>query len=183
MSLGGYGGTDVSADRNSKVFNTGNWNQPRQVTLTTNEDINIRDETVTITHIATSTDADYSGVTVASLTVTVVDNDTPQVAGVSIQPGYEQLTVNWTAARNATGYKLQWRRPGESYDTHTRLITINLGFNHDLHHPRSHQPHPVRSAGCRNQNGPKRRPMVRRGHGHAGGAMTTRPTERSLPEE
>ena len=76
---------------------------------------------------ATSADADYSGITVASLTVTVVDNDTAQVEGVSIQPGYEQLTVNWNAAPHATGYKLQWRRPGESYDTHTRLITISSG--------------------------------------------------------
>ena len=85
----------------------------------------------------------------------------------------EQLTVNWNAADHATGYKLQWRRPGESYDTHARLITITFGFNDDVHHPRTHQPQHLRSAGCRNQNGPKRRPMVRRDHRHAGRAITT----------
>ena len=95
--------------------------------VTANEDTNSTDETITVTHTAVSADADYSGITVASLTVNVVDKDTPQVDGMSIQPGYEQLTVNWNAAPHATGYKLQWRRPGESYDTHTRLITITGG--------------------------------------------------------
>ena len=120
----GYDETTVAPHSRSKTFNTGNWNAPREVTLRTIEDADTTDETVTITHQVVSDDADYNGITVASLTVTVVDNDTPQVTGVSIQPGYEQLTVNWSAAPHATGYKLQWRRPGQSYDTHTRLITI-----------------------------------------------------------
>ena len=117
----------MSLDGSPKFFTTTNWNTPQRVRVTANEDTNSTDETVTVTHTATSADADYNGITVASLTVTVVDNDTAQVDGVSIQPGYEQLTVNWSAAHHVTGYKLQWRRPGESYDTHTRLITITSG--------------------------------------------------------
>ena len=127
IAIGGLQGTNVSASSNSNRFTTGNWNTPRKITLTADDDSNSTDETITITHAATSTDPDYSGITVASVTVTVIDNDTPQVEGVSIHPGYEQLTINWNAAPHATGYKLQWRRPGESYDTHTRLITIPSG--------------------------------------------------------
>ena len=127
VSLSGYGSTAVSISQNYHIFNTEDWNTPRAVTVTASEDADSRDKTVTIDHSVTTDDTDYAAITIPSLTVTIIDDDTPQVDGVSIQPGYEQLTVNWTAAPNATGYKLQWRRPGESYDTHTRLITITSG--------------------------------------------------------
>ena len=127
VSLSGYGSTAVSISQNYHIFNTEDWNTPKAVTVTASEDADSRDKTVTIDHSVTTDDTDYAAITIPSLTVTIIDDDTPQVDGVSIQPGYEQLTVNWTAAPNATGYKLQWRRPGEGYDTHTRLITITSG--------------------------------------------------------
>ena len=43
VNIGGYAGTNVSTDMSAKVFNTGNWDQPRQVTVTTTEDANTRD--------------------------------------------------------------------------------------------------------------------------------------------
>ena len=64
------------------------------VTLTTNEDTNTTDETVTVTHAVTSSDADYNGIAVPNLTVNVIDNDTPQVTGVWTQPRNRQLVVN-----------------------------------------------------------------------------------------
>ena len=127
VSLSGYGSAAVSISRNYHIFYTEDWNTPRAVTVTASHDADSRDKTVTIDHSVTTDDTDYGAITLPSLTVTIIDDDTPQVDGVSIQPGYEQLTVNWTAAPNATGYKLQWRRPGESYDTHTRLVTISSG--------------------------------------------------------
>ena len=127
VSLSGYGSAAVSISRNYHIFYTEDWNTPMAVTVTASHDADSRDKTVTIDHSVSTDDTDYGAITLPSLTVTIIDDDTPQVDGVSIQPGYEQLTVNWTAAPNATGYKLQWRRPGESYDTHTRLVTISSG--------------------------------------------------------
>ena len=127
VSLSGYGSAAVSTSQNYHIFYTEDWNTPMAVTVTASHDADSRDKTVTIDHSVSTDDTDYGAITLPSLTVTIIDDDTPQVDGVSIQPGYEQLTVNWTAAPNATGYKLQWRRPGESYDTHTRLVTISSG--------------------------------------------------------
>ena len=127
VSLSGYGSADVSINQNYHVFDTGDWNTPRAVKVTASEDADSRDKTVTIDHSVTTDDTDYAAITLPSLTVTIIDDDTPQVDGVWTQAGDRQLTVNWNAADHATGYKLQWRRPGESYDTHARLITITSG--------------------------------------------------------
>ena len=94
------------------------------MTLTTNEDTNATDETVTVTHIAISTDADYDGIAISDLTVNVIDNDTPRVTGVWTQPGDRQLVVNWTATDKADGYKVQWKAPGDNYNTNARMATV-----------------------------------------------------------
>ena len=62
--------------------------------------------------------------------MTVIDNDTPQVIGVWTQPGDRQLVVNWTATDKATGYKVQWKAPGDNYNTNARMATITSGFDH-----------------------------------------------------
>ena len=121
------GNNDVRTDRTSKTFTTLNWDTPRPVTVWADEDADTTDETVTITHAVTSSDADYNGIAVPNLTVTIIDNDTPQVTGVWTQPGDRQLTVNWTATDKATGYKVQWKAPGDNYNTYGRLATITSG--------------------------------------------------------
>ena len=78
----GYTDTDVSPDRHAKVFNTANWNTPPPVTVKAAEDTDTADETVTMTHTAVSADANYDGITISNLTVTVLDDETPQVTGV-----------------------------------------------------------------------------------------------------
>ena len=121
------GNNDVRTDRTSKTFTTQNWDTPRPVTVWADEDADTTDEAVTITHQVVSDDANYDGITVSNLTVTVVDNDTPQVTGVWTQPGDRQLTVNWTATDKANGYKVQWKAPGDNYNTYGRLATITSG--------------------------------------------------------
>ena len=123
----GYDGTTVAPHSRSKTFNTLTWNVPRQVLLRTIEDADATDETVTINHRVESDDADYHGITVSDLTVNVIDNDTPQVTGVWTQPGDRQLVVNWTATDKATGYKVQWKAPGDNYNTYSRSATITGG--------------------------------------------------------
>ena len=123
----GYDETTVAPHSRSKTFNTGNWYVPREVRLRTIEDADTTDETVTITHRIESDDPNYEGITVSDLTVNVIDNDTPQVTGVWTQPGNRQLIVNWNATDKATGYKVQWKAPGDNYNTNARMATITSG--------------------------------------------------------
>ena len=123
----GYENSTVAPHRPATVFNSLNWNAPREVRLRTIEDADTTDETVTITHRVESDDADYHGITVSDLTVNVIDNDTPQVTGVWTQPSDRQLNVNWAAADKATGYKVQWQAPGDNYNTNARMATITSG--------------------------------------------------------
>ena len=59
--------------------------------------------------------------------MTVSDNDTAQVTGVSVTSGNAQLVVNWTAVDNATGYQVQWKSGGQNYNTGNRQSTVTSG--------------------------------------------------------
>ena len=59
--------------------------------------------------------------------MTVSDNDTAQVTGVSVTSGNARLVVNWTAVDNATGYQVQWKSGGQSYNTGNRQATVTSG--------------------------------------------------------
>ena len=47
--------------------------------------------------------------------------------GLMVEPGNAQLVVQWTAVTNATGYEVQWKSGGESYNTSGRQATIGSG--------------------------------------------------------
>ena len=66
----------------SLVFDETNWNVAQSVTVTAVDDAVAEGlHTGSITHTATSTDANYDGIGIASLTANITDNDT---AGVTI---------------------------------------------------------------------------------------------------
>ncbi len=66
------------------MFTTSNWSQARTVRVVAVEDANGINETVLLTHMATSMDSTYNGSAVTTtLPVTVADND---VAGVTVAP-------------------------------------------------------------------------------------------------
>ena len=109
------------------TFTTVNWQTAQTVTVTAGNDADTTDDTVTLTHSATSTDTDYQGIMIAGVTVTVNDNDTAQVMGVMIEPGNAQLVVEWTAVANATGYEVQWKSSGQSYNNSGRQATVGSG--------------------------------------------------------
>ena len=69
---------DVRVNRTTLNFNTGNWNTPQQVIVTVAEDSDSADESAEITHTATGA-AEYAGIDIAPVVVTVTDNDTPAV--------------------------------------------------------------------------------------------------------
>ena len=78
---------DVTTEEASLVFTDANWNEPQTVTVLAAEDDDaITDANVTISHSASG--ANYEGVTVPGLTVTIIENDE---VGVTIEPA--ALTV------------------------------------------------------------------------------------------
>ena len=127
VTVGGHSGTDVTPNPATLTFTSMNWETARTVTVTAGNDADTANDTVSLTHSAASTDSDYSGISIAGVTVTVNDNDTGQVTGVTVEPGDTELVVEWTAVGNATGYKVQWKSGGQSYNTSTRQATIASG--------------------------------------------------------
>ena len=63
------------------TFSTSDWNRGQTVTVTGVDDFVAQgsDRSVTISHSATSSDANYNGIAIADVSVTVVDDDTPGV--------------------------------------------------------------------------------------------------------
>ena len=85
------------------------------------------DDTVALTHSAASADSGYGGIAIDEVAVTVSDNDTARVTGLTVTPGDARLVVNWTAVDNATGYKVQWKSGGQDYNTTNRQFTVTSG--------------------------------------------------------
>ncbi len=77
--------TAVTLSATSLTFTTDNWNSVQMVTVSGVEDTDANNETVQLTHTATSTDPGYNGaaVTISAVAVTVDDDET---AGVTVSP-------------------------------------------------------------------------------------------------
>ena len=127
VTVAGHAGTDVTRTPGTLTFTTSNWDTVQTVTVTAGDDADTTDDSVTLTHSAASTDTGYSGITIAGVVVTVRDNDTAQVTGVTVDAGDAQLVVNWTAVDNATGYTVQWKSGGQGYNTDDRQATVTPG--------------------------------------------------------
>ena len=76
VTVDGHAGTDVTPSPATLTFTPTNWETAQPVTVTAGNDADTADDTVTLTHSATSADANYQGITIAGVTVTVNDNDT-----------------------------------------------------------------------------------------------------------
>ena len=81
VTVAGHSGTDVTPVPTTLTFTPMNWQTAQTVTVTAVTDADATSDTVSLTHSAASTDANYSGITIAGVTVTVEDNDT---AGVTV---------------------------------------------------------------------------------------------------
>ena len=127
VTVAGHAGTDVTRTPGTLTFTTSNWDTVQTVTVTAGDDADTTDDSVTLTHSAASTDTGYSGITIAGVVVTVRDNDTAQVTGVTVDAGDAQLVVTWTAVDTATGYTVQWMSGGEDYNTGDRQATVTSG--------------------------------------------------------
>ena len=127
VTVAGHAGTDVTPSPTSLTFTSTTWGTAQTVTVTAADDADLVNETVSLTHSATSMDSDYQGITIAGVEVTVTDNDLAQVMGVGVAPGNAQLVVTWTAVSTATGYTVQWMSSGQGYNTGDRQATVTTG--------------------------------------------------------
>ena len=127
VTVAGHAGTDVTRTPGTLTFTTSNWDTVQTVTVTAGDDADTTDDSVTLTHSAASTDTGYNGITIAGVVVTVRDNDTAQVTGVTVDAGDARLVVNWTAVDNATGYTVQWKSGSQNYNTGNRQATVPSG--------------------------------------------------------
>jgi predicted extracellular nuclease len=82
--------TQATASPNTLTFTSANWNVPQTVTVTAIDDLVVEGpHSGSITHTAASADTNYNGITIASVSFGVTDNDS---AGVTVSP----TTVNVT---------------------------------------------------------------------------------------
>ena len=69
-------GSKVSLSPTSMTFTTGNWATPQTLTVTAVDDSSVEgSHSDTITHVISSGDANYSGVSISNITATITDND------------------------------------------------------------------------------------------------------------
>ena len=127
VTVAGHAGTEVLPAPTTLTFTSTTWNTPQPVTVTAADDTDTANDEVTLTHSAASTDSDYDAIVIGGVTVTVEDHDTAQVTGVMVAPGNARLTVGWAAVANATGYEVQWKSGGQSYNTSDRQATVASG--------------------------------------------------------
>ena len=77
VTIGGHAGTNVTPSQTSLTFTTSNWSQAQRVYVSTGSDANTTNESVRLTHEATSPDSLFDGITVPSVVVNVDDDDAP----------------------------------------------------------------------------------------------------------
>ena len=91
------GGADVSVDKTELSFTADNWNQVQTVTVTAAHDADaVADDPVTIRHAVSG--GDYRSVTVASVAVTILEDDTPTLLiadGVASEGDGEMAFTVW----------------------------------------------------------------------------------------
>ena len=170
VTVAGHSGTDVTPNPTTLTFTSTTWSTAQTVTVTAGDDADTEDDTVALTHSAASADNDYGGIAIDEVAVTVSDDDTARVTGLTVTPGDAQLAVNWTAVDNAAGYKVQWKSVGQDYNTGDRQFTDPIGYDDEPHDHEPGQRHRVHGAGERDADRRQRRPAVGGGAGHAGGA-------------
>ena len=119
VTVAGHAGTDVTPDPTTLTFTTVNWATAQPVTVTAAGDADTADDTVSLTHSATSADGDYQGITISGVTVTVSDNDTATVTPPGTGGGGGGFGPAPTAPRFVDGFRVSRplavnARPGDA---------------------------------------------------------------------
>ena len=73
VTVAGHAGSEVSPNPATLTFTALNWATAQTVTVTAGNDADAIDDTVSLSHSATSSDTDYQGIAIAGVAVTVTD--------------------------------------------------------------------------------------------------------------
>ena len=76
-----------------------------------------------------------------------------------LTPGDGELAVAWAPLANATGYEVQWKSGGQSYNNQRAAGHDQFGFDREPHDPQPHQRDHVHGAGESDPHGRQRRPV------------------------
>ena len=77
VTIGGHAGTNVTPNLTSLTFTTTNWSRSQSVFVSTTADANRTNESVRLTHTATSSDSLFDDIPIPSVIVNVDDQDAP----------------------------------------------------------------------------------------------------------
>ncbi len=79
VAIGGIADAELSLDKTTLTFTTGNWDAAQTVIVTADQDDDaVDEEVVNITHVVSSTaDSQYDGLAAADVSVTVTDDEVP----------------------------------------------------------------------------------------------------------
>ena len=127
VTVAGHSGTDLGVSPETLTFSPynpqlampeSNWSVWQTVTLTAAADDDSASEEVVLTHTATATAGDYMGLNVAkAVTVTVVDDDLPQLAvadaAAVVEGGNAEFAVTLSAAA-AAAVTVDWAVSGDT---------------------------------------------------------------------
>ena len=95
VAVAGHAGTPLTRSPSSLTFSTSNWNQPQWVSVAAAADSNTTNESVTLTHTATSSDSLFDGITIPSVIVNVDDQDPPDyhIRTIAVPQGSDALPL------------------------------------------------------------------------------------------
>jgi uncharacterized repeat protein (TIGR01451 family) len=110
--------SQVTAAPTSVIFTTGNWNVAQTVTVSAVDDAVVEgDHSGTLSHVVSSGDSNYNGISVPALDVAITDNDS---AVVSFSP----ISVSQTEATSPMMFNVTLSNPVQSGVT----LSVNSAF-------------------------------------------------------
>ena len=102
--------TDVTVAPSSLTFTSANWNSRQTVTVNAAQDTDHNYDTAILTHTATSTDPNYSGISVDSMDVIVIDDDVTVMFGEAayeVKEGKEVMVTLTLSAALSADYRIR----------------------------------------------------------------------------
>ncbi len=88
------GDSDITTDRPSLTFTRDNWHEEQPVTVEAAHDDDSANDSATITHLASSTDANYQGRPGGSVAITATDDDDPGSPSALGRPNTRSLRTS-----------------------------------------------------------------------------------------
>ena len=162
VNIGGAIGSDLSISAIRLTFTRQNWDTDQTVTVSSVHDDDSAPDTVVLTHMAASTDSDYSGLSGNGVTVTVTDNDTPMVTVSPTRVGVAEGGSNTYTIRLAT-------QPTADVTVIDRRSDGEHGGHGRARGAHVHVDHLGDRADGHGERGGRRRHGQRRGHDHTHG--------------